>query len=339
MAALVLGACSFGGGSNNSQAPTAAPSASPSGQAPLVVSEAEAREVLASYDRENNAANADMDRDRIAGIEAGDLLETSLASYRVRGLRPDREPYKPFTHNDPTFWIPRGHGYPRAFVIVSNTGSREGHSVMYFARESPQAPWKAIVSAWVRVGDPPATASADPARDALPKLEPVARDAGGGALLADPGDPARSACARYAAYMSVPDTGAAPEDGRFAPGAHTTVLRQEIIGDRDARIRRSVTVTARENRIAPVFRTAAGSSLVPCVLNEVVDTAVADPVVKLNADGPDLVALLGRTKSFASIRLEYVASVLVSVPEAPDAPITVVNGGLGSSHLVNATGT
>ncbi|MFI6979267.1 hypothetical protein ACIBSV_11865 [Embleya sp. NPDC050154] len=93
--------------------------------------------------------------------------------------------------------------------------------------------------------------------------------------------------------MSIPDTGAAPEDGRFAPGAHTTVLRQEIIGDRDARIRRSVTVTARENRIAPVFRTTAGSSLVPCALNKIVETAVTDPEVKPNAEGPDLVALLG----------------------------------------------
>ncbi|MYS86576.1 hypothetical protein [Embleya scabrispora] len=100
-----------------------------------------------------------------------------------------------------------------------------------------------------------------------------------------------------------------------------------------------MTVTARENRIAPVFRATAGSSLVPCVPNKVVETAVADPEVKLNAEGPDLVALLGRTKSFASIRLEYVASVLVSVPDAPDTPITVLNGGLGSSHLVNATGT
>ncbi|OPC76625.1 hypothetical protein B4N89_44855 [Embleya scabrispora] len=181
----VLG-CSSGGGRDSASAPSA--STVVPAPDPPVISEAEARKVLEHYDTENNAANAALDGDRLAGVEGGELLEGSLAAYRADRLVKDRKPYEPFTHLEPRFWIPRGSGHP-------------------------------------------------------------------------------------------------------------------------------------------------------CVLDKTIETKALVPEATLRATAPGTIALLGRDGPFTEIRTTFLACVLIRVPAAPDAPATVVTGGLGRSKALDAAGT
>ncbi|OPC76760.1 hypothetical protein B4N89_45620 [Embleya scabrispora] len=301
-----------------------------------MITEAEARAVLERYDAENNAANSALDGDRLAGVEGGELLEASLGSYRADRARPDRETYKPFTHLDPQFWIPRASGHPRTFVAVAATAAdSEDRAVVHFVQETPGAPWKAVFTAYARVGDPPATASASPERQARPKLDDVARDATGSARTTTAGD-AAAVCGRYAAVMSVPG---APKAG-FAPGSHTTDLRKrmEDDGHRDERMSQTTTVTARPVA-RQTFETVTGERLVPCVLDKTIETKVLIPDAHLTATAPKTIAFLGRTGPFTTVKEKFLAFVLIRVPAAPDAPATVLTGGLRQSHPLDATAT
>ncbi|MEU0939021.1 hypothetical protein [Embleya sp. NPDC005971] len=304
-----------------------------------MISEVEARQVLERYDAENNTANAALDGDRLAGVEGGELLEGSLASYRADRARPDREPYKPFTHLAPQFWIPRASGHPRTFVAVAATGAdSEDKAVVHFVQDTPGAPWKAVFTAHARVGDPPATASASPERQARPTLDDVARDASGSARTTTAGD-AAAVCGRYAAVMSVPAGPGAAED-RFTPGSHTTDLRKRIEDDahRDERMSQTTTVTARPV-VRQTFRTATGDRLVPCVLDKTIEAKALIPEAHLTATARTTIAFPGRSGPFTTVKETFLACVLIRVPAAPDAPATVLTGGLAQSHPLDATGT
>ncbi|MFI1585745.1 hypothetical protein [Embleya sp. NPDC020630] len=304
---------------------------------PAVISEAEARQVLERYDTENNTANATLDGDRLAGVEGGELLEASLAGYRADRARPDREPYKPFTHLDPQFWIPRASGHPRTFVAIAATGAdSEDKAVVHFVQDTPGAPWKAVFTAHARVGDPPATAS--PERLARPTLDDVARDASGSARTTTAGD-AAAVCGRYAAAMSVP-AGRGAVEARLAPGSYTTDLRKRIEDDahRDERMSQTTTVTARPVA-RQTFRTATGDRLVPCVLDKTIEAKALIPEAHLTATAPTTIAFLGRSGPFTTVKETFLACVLIRVPAAPDAPATVLTGGLAQSHPLDATGT
>lgn len=92
------------------------------------------------------------------------------------------------------FWIPRGSGHPRTFVAIAAThADDENQAVVHFVQDAPGTPWKAVFTAHAWVGDPPASASPSPERQAIPKLEDVARDASGAARTAPPGR--RAGCA------------------------------------------------------------------------------------------------------------------------------------------------
>ncbi|MFE3205848.1 hypothetical protein [Embleya sp. NPDC059237] len=328
--------CSSGGGDTRPVPSASAVSPAPD---PPVISEAEARQVLERYDTENNASNAALDGNRLAGVEGGELLEASLAGYRADRLIPDRKPSEPFTHLDPRFWIPRASGHPRTFVAVAAThADSEDKAVVHFVQDTPGAAWKAVFTAYARVGDPPATASASPERQARPKFEDVARDPSGAARTATNAG-AGAVCERYAAAMSVP-AGPAASEARLAPGSYTTDLRKRIEDDahRDERMSQTTTVTARP-LTRQVFRTASGARLVPCVLDKAIETKTLVPETHLTATTPRTIAFLGRDKPFTTIRTTFLACVLILVPDTPDAPATVLTGGLGQSHPLDATGT
>lgn len=329
--------CSSGDGGDGHTAPVPSASAVVPTPDPPVISEAEARQVLERYDTENNAANAALDGDRLAGVEGGELLEGSLAAYRADRLTKDRKPYEPFTHLEPRFWIPRGSGYPRTFVAVAATrADDENQAVVHFVQDSPGAPWKAVFTAHARVGDPPASAS--PERQAVPKLEDVARDASGAARTTPVGA-AGGVCERYAALLSVSGDSLDTTDPGLAPGSWTTELRKKVLEDarRDERMSQITTVTVR-SVTRQVFETASGARLIPCVLDKAIDTKVLVPEAHLRATVPETIARLGKDGPFTEIRTTFLACVLIQVPAAPDTPATVVTGGLGRSKALDATG-
>ncbi|WP_331768019.1 hypothetical protein [Embleya sp. NBC_00896] len=335
---VVVGCSSGGGGRDSAPAPSA--STVVPAPDPPVISEAEARKVLEHYDAENNAANAALDGDRLAGVEGGELLEASLAAYRADRLTKDRKPYEPFTHLEPRFWIPRGSGHPRTFVAIAAThADDENQAVVHFVQDAPGTPWKAVFTAHAWVGDPPASASPSPERQAIPKLEDVARDASGAARTA-PAGAAGGVCERYAALLSVSGDSPDTTDPGLAPGSWTTDLRKRVLDDarRDERMSQITTVTARPVT-RQVFETASGARLIPCVLDKAIDTKALVPEANLRATVPRTIALLGRDGPFTEIRTTFLACVLVQVPSAPDAPATVVTGELGRSKALDATAT
>lgn len=107
-----------------------------------VISLAQARDVLARYQDINNRANAARDGRLISTIETGAALRESLSSYKVAEVLKAPK-FKAFTHDNPSFYVPRVAGFPKWFAVhaTSGTGKRLGHGTMLFEQQKAGAPW------------------------------------------------------------------------------------------------------------------------------------------------------------------------------------------------------
>lgn len=117
------------------------------------VTEAEMRAWVKSYDETNNQANADKDKRLIAQIEDGALLRVSQAGYtyakRARKNTGDKpKKYEPFTHDEPTFYLPAFDTYPLWYLAdtVPSNSDDKSHQLAVTAAANASADWRTVLS-------------------------------------------------------------------------------------------------------------------------------------------------------------------------------------------------
>lgn len=103
-------------------------------------------EFFANYTKVNNAANAELDPDKIAGVESGTLLATSQFSY-AEATAQDLDPIGPFDIMASSTTRPELDGYPLWYVATDEwDGEDEGATHYLITRPDPTTPWRAALS-------------------------------------------------------------------------------------------------------------------------------------------------------------------------------------------------
>lgn len=93
-----------------------------------VLTTKQAREVLRTYVRKNNKANAKRDTGLLNTIEGGSSYVMDKKRYAIDAyLDPkNKNPIGRFHYVDPTFYIPRIRGYPRWFAVQATSKDKDG---------------------------------------------------------------------------------------------------------------------------------------------------------------------------------------------------------------------
>lgn len=127
----------------------------------VAVTDEQAVRVFARYDEVNNAANAELDTDAMATIEADPLLETSLTGFRLAETSGD-DPPDPYYHTDAVGYSPRFTGYPMWFIATTRINSDPGRvTVLSLTRDSANDEWVAQQAANLGDVELPAITRAD----------------------------------------------------------------------------------------------------------------------------------------------------------------------------------
>ncbi|PSK92988.1 hypothetical protein CLV30_13114 [Haloactinopolyspora alba] len=101
-----------------------------------------ADEFFAHYTEANNTANAERDRELLATIETGTLLETSRFSYEEQETQGE-EPWEPFTVTPSSVAAPRLTEYPLWSFVTTESDDGDGTSWYYLTRADAATPWRA----------------------------------------------------------------------------------------------------------------------------------------------------------------------------------------------------
>ena len=211
------------------------------------VSEETAADVLADYTDVKNAANLVYDAKLIASIETGAMAAINGAGQRARNkVHPEGNPgYQPLAFSDTRYLIPRQSGWPKFFVVDTQSNRNDSRWLLVFTRNGVDEKWLASYLAVLPPADVPEfTTDEDGHVLALtPEDDEV--------LAMSPTELAQS----YADYLQ---TG----EGRFAEGSHTSgerANRQNADQDLASVIQRQ-DQAATETALAPVgLRTADGA--------------------------------------------------------------------------------
>lgn len=211
----------------------------------------EAARVLADFDARNNEVYAKRDTALNSVIETGSVGAIDQASLRVMQFSdPERKREIPaFTHEKPTYWIPRTIGWPKWFAVHNTPSYANARPMLLvFGKDGPDAPWRATWGPTLRAG----ASFPEPYRDEDGYVEQLPLDAPGLAALP------RDTAAALTGFLT---------DGRssaelFAPGPHTSEarkLREEPV--QNGYVRQFVDSPAAQ--YAPLaIRTADGGALV-----------------------------------------------------------------------------
>lgn len=177
--AVALSGCSGASGDGKGGTSSAAKAAAKESKAPAgALSRAQAEKVLLNYAKVNNKANATQDRDLMAGIEDGALLQQSQASLEQYPVLPKKEQAgfaKPFLYpaEGARFYLPPKGG--KVFMVDTRiTGEgvpKDRRRLVAFKRTTGGDTWKAVA-----VGE------------LAGKIPAVAKDKEGLATVLGPGD-------------------------------------------------------------------------------------------------------------------------------------------------------
>ncbi|MFF7249337.1 hypothetical protein ACFZBU_36165 [Embleya sp. NPDC008237] len=316
---------------------TSAPTSPPTAARP-VISEEDARRLLAEHDAENNAANAAFDSERLGRVEGGSLYEKSTGSYRV-ALATKRKPIEPFTYTVSQWLIPPDTGYPKQFAAIGTTkGSGPLSGILYFAQERADAPWKLVFSATLRQGEQEVSAEPGGTMVTYPRVERVRTDAGGLAVTLADDQARRAACGEYAGYVSVGPATKAATDPRFAEGSFT----DKVVSNFNATItaQPALRMTVEQQNIAntlPVFELASGAALVPCAAHVNVDFHSTGDITLGTKDAVSLLG--GKAGPYSAVQQKHISLSLLAVPLAPNAPITVLDSSARQPQILSVTAT
>lgn len=254
--------------------PMSACGTSPAATAPAVT-KGQAAQLLSHYQSVNNQANAALDGDLLATVEAGAQLDMDRAEYRRR--KAAKEKYSAFTYTSPAYYIPRQTGFPKWFAVTAATG-RTRHALL-FTQDRAGAPWTLI---------------ADPFP--VQAISGIKLDKDGYATAVGPDDDGVApAPGRLAAVHAATLTRGAPG---MAPGPYTSEAHKALVKAQSALKRRGVTlasVFAPDRQRAYALRTTDGGALVWYVVRQNETYDLAKP--GLLGSGGDLVGLItGRVR-------------------------------------------
>ena len=208
-------------GSDPAPSSESASSSAPTGGAAAgapAITEAEAQQVLETYNKKNNKANAKLNSKLLRTIETESAFAIDNAVYRIgRKLDPNNEdPIQPYQWVDPEFHIPTiPEGTAPWFVVEASTDSSpDERDVLLLTSEGQGKPWKIALYASVDEG--------------LPEL---ATDADGAAIAVDPTEAAElqaapaDVAAAHATYLT------SGEDTPEAAGLGADQRSQEIVDE------------------------------------------------------------------------------------------------------------
>lgn len=117
----------------------------------VAVTDQQAARVFDRYDGVNNAANAELDAEAIATVEADPLLETSVTGFLLAEAGEDA-PAEPYYHTDVVGYSPRFDGYPLWFVATARINDDPGRITVHsLSRESANGEW--IMEQAANLGD------------------------------------------------------------------------------------------------------------------------------------------------------------------------------------------
>jgi hypothetical protein len=197
---------------SEAEAPSA-PAAAPGAPA---ITEAEAQQVLETYNKKNNRANAKLNSKLLKTIETEAAFALDNAVYRIgHKLDPDNEdPIQAYEWVDPEFHIPAlpEDAEPWFVAEASTDSSPDKRDLMLFTSKGGGKPWK--MALYARLDEP------------LPEL---ATDANGAAITVDPAEAAglhaapTDSAEAHAAYLT------SGEDSPEAAGLDTHEMSQQIV--------------------------------------------------------------------------------------------------------------
>lgn len=177
------------------------------------VGESEAQKALDKFTATHNKSSQNLDAKLNATVEAGALGAIDQAGLKSR-RKVDGEKNKdhtPLKLTDPRFFIPEQAGWPKSFVADTASSASEGNRwLLVFQRDSAEAAWKATYLAVVPEGEVP-----DFAVDKEGYAQEVP-EISGSKLAVPPAKLSRT----YTRYLK-------EGEGDFAPGTHTSVLREQ----------------------------------------------------------------------------------------------------------------
>ncbi|MDG4856776.1 hypothetical protein P8605_01105 [Streptomyces sp. T-3] len=319
-----------------------------------VITKSQAKEVFERYDRVNAAADAALDGEAIRKVQTGVLLRESLADYRLHRMAKTKDGVVHFTRA--RFVIPTATSsatYPRFFVTLSKFKGEEkdlASRIHYFTQPTPDAPWKATAAIWALtepftetppVNPSPTNEDGEPVIEFRPKLFPgFHRTASGAAQLSPTAQAARTACARYADYLSftVPDGPLA--DKHFTQGAFTNELVQYFNSWEDRLLVQRFNYRTVGSAL-PAFRLAGGSSLVACTYERTDHAEGYTPsdTVRYDRDSPIDLMLGGSATRWYRVDVVSSLTALIEVPPKASSPATVLACDCYNPSLLSATGT
>lgn len=312
-------------------APTEAAAGAPA------LTEDEAQQLLQTYNRKNNRANARLNSKLLKTIETESAFALDNAVYRIgRKLDPDnQDPIQPYQWVDPEFHIPTiPEGTAPWFVAEASTDSSpDERDVLLFTSEGDGALWK--IALYARLDEP------------LPEL---ATDADGNAVVVDPteagGSPTAAAdvAAAHATYLTSGDD--VPE----AAGLETHDRSQEIVDEKydgtDLRqefsgvdsFERKVTLADHPVR---ALQTAGGGAVAFYVTRQRLSVRAPDRV--FNVEGhlaalgsKDLIATPdGRQAFLVGMDITWLDAWVTAIPGQEDGELSVLGNQVG---MVKVTG-
>lgn len=298
-----------------------APGGGPTPTAAAVLTEAEARSLLAEVSRKNNRANAAFDSRLLGEYEAESSFRIDEAVYRIgRVLDPQhKDPLTSFEYTARAFHLPRSAGYPQWFLADTSISTAKRRYLLVLSRPAADQPWKMVIQAALD-GELPAMA-----RDAAGNAVTMPAD-DATALVAGPNEVA----AAHAAYLSAGRS--APQAAMFASDKESTAIIEDgklraslvfvnkktgVIGPAQ-RFSRTVTVEPYPVR---VLRTTDGGALACYVTKRQVVAEQPDGLTKIT--GPDA-ALAGRTDFDGKITITWLDQWVVRIPPKGGGQVTVL---------------
>ncbi len=314
--ALVAGGC--GRSTPKGDAPSGG---GPTPTARAVLTEAEARSLLAEVSRKNNQANAALDSRLLGEYEAESSFRIDEAVYRIgRVLDPQhKDPLTSFEYTARAFYLPRSAGHPQWFLADASISTSKRRYLLVFARQAADQPWKMVIQAALdgelptMASDTTGTAVTVPADDTT-------------TLLAAPNDVAAAHAAYLTAgrsaspaamFASDKESTAIIEDGKLRAALVFVNKKTGVIGPAQ-RFTRTVTVEPYPVR---VLRTADGGALACYVTKRQVVAEQSDGLTKIT--GADA-ALAGRTDFDQKITITWLDQWVVRVPPKGGGQVTVL---------------
>ncbi|WP_436772779.1 hypothetical protein [Yinghuangia sp. YIM S09857] len=273
--------------------------------------EREAAGVLADFDARNNEVYAKRDAALNSAIETGSVGAIDQASLRVMEFNdPERKREIPaFTHDNPTYWIPRTVGWPKWFAVHNTPSYANARPMLLvFTKDGPDAPWRASWGPTLRAG----ASFPEPYRDKDGHVEQLPPDAPGLAALP------RDTAAALTGYLT---------DGRssaelFAPGPHTSEarkLREEPV--QNGYVRQFVDTPAAQYEPLAI-RTADGGALVLFAVTHSMKLTVQPPNTLGQVEPTQRAFLAAEPKR--SVTEHKLAAYAAVVPRAGAGQVQVV---------------